>query len=333
MDVRQVRPTDAPLVLALSCDETAQIVTGPVPDARHLIVRTLAHATIPMALPGRTWIARDGEQVGLLVAQPRQYVIGWDVARLSVRGEADRLLGPLFQAVTAHLQVKGVPRLFARCRSEQRDILSAFDFMSLAREYILVGPGTRRNGDTHLHADSRYRMPQDAWPLHQLESETTPSLVRQLEGLTSSDWSHKARDMSEVVVEQDGHIVAWIGWSLKSHHGTTQLSMLVHPRYQDLAPNLLAHALAHVDPASRLLTRVRDYRVETLRAFTDAGFEIVAEEIVMVKHAGVEMAQEERSKLRLHHVPSIQGVNTQLQCRTVPATQSAYVHLQKETIQ
>ncbi|GAC1319454.1 MAG: hypothetical protein NVS2B16_16020 [Chloroflexota bacterium] len=312
MDVRQVRPTDAPLVLALALDENAQLVTGPAPNARPLILRTMAHATVPLALPGRTWIARDGATTGLLEAQPRQYVLGWDVVRLAVHGDPHRVLAPLMQAATAHLQSRGVPRLFARCRPEQSAYLSALDFMSLAREYVLLGPGGHVRTDTHLHVDSRYRMPQDAWPLHQLESDTTPALVRQLEGLTSSDWSHKSKDMSEVVVEQDGRIVAWIGWGARRQHGTVELAMLVHPDYKDLANNLVAHALDRAPSHTRFVARVRDYRVETMRALTDMGFQIVGEETVMVKHAGVEVVQEERPTLRLGRVPSIQGVNTQL---------------------
>ena len=319
MDVRQVRPTDAPLALALALDENAQIVTGPAPHTRPAIYRTLAQAAFPMALPGRSWIGRDGASAGLLEAQPRQYVIGWDVVRLAVHGEPDRILAPLVHVATMHLQSRGVPRLFARCTAAHREILSALDFMSLAREYVLLGPVAHQRRDSSLHADSRYRMPQDAWPLHQLESETTPVLVRQLEGLTSSDWSHKARDMSEIVVEKDGRIVAWIGWGAKAHDGLVQLGMLVHPDHKDLAPNLLMHALDSAPPNTRFITRVREYRVEVLKAFTEAGFQITAEEAVMVKHAGVEMAQVERGKLRLARVPSIQGVNTQLRYSAVAA--------------
>lgn len=331
MDVRQVRPTDVPLVLALALDESAQIVTGPAPYTRPPIHRTIAQAAVPMALPGRTWIGADGAAAGLLEAQPRQYVIGWDVARLAVRGDSSRILGPLVHAATVHLQNRGVPRLFARCPAAHRDVLSALDFMSLAREYVLLGPATHRRQETPLHADSRYRMPQDAWPLHQLESETTPVLVRQLEGLTSSDWSHKSRDMSEIVIEQDGRIVAWIGWGAKARDGLVQLAMLVHPDHKDLAPNLLVHALDHAAPNTRFVTRVREYRVEVLKAFTEAGFQIIAEETVMVKHAGVEMAQVERGKLRLARVPSIQGVNTQLRYSAVPAVSSdPEQRLQKE---
>ena len=32
-------------------------------------------------------------------------------------------------------------------------------------------------------------MPQDSWPLRQLENSQTPVLVSQLEGLTSANWS------------------------------------------------------------------------------------------------------------------------------------------------
>ncbi len=312
MDVRQARPTDAPLVLALALDDAAQIVTGPALNVRPPLTRLISHIAFPLAGPGRTWVARNGADTGILEAQPRQFVIGWDVTRLAIRGNVDRILAPLLHAATSHLQSRGVPRLFARCPSRQRDLLSRLDFLTLAREYVLLGPANHIRTESGLHIDSRYRMPHDAWPLHQLESETTPALVRQLEGLTSSDWSYKSRDRSDIVVEQGGRIVAWVGYGARITYGHVRLGMLVHPDFKDLAQELIRHALDHAPPNTRFVARVREYHVETLQAMREAGFETVAEEVLMVKHAGVEVVPEARGRLRLGRVPSIQGVNSQL---------------------
>src|SRR5947209_7142493 len=297
MDVRQVRPTDAPLVLALALDDTAQLVTGPGPLAPSPLWRLATQAVMPMAFSGRAWIAKDGTSAGILEAQPRPYVMGWDVVRLAVRGDHSLVVGPLLGGATAHLQSKGVPRLFARCTADLREILAAHDFLTLAQEYVLLGPSQRPPGDGGLNADSRYRMPQDAWPLHQLESETTPALVRQLEGLTSSDWSHKSRGMSEVVVEAEGRIVAWIGWGIKPHRGLVQLGLLVRPEYKHVGPRLVLHALQHAPEGSRFAIRVREYQAEAIQACLDAGFQIVGEEPLMVKHAGAEGVAEARRHL------------------------------------
>lgn len=307
MDVRQVRPTDAPLVLSLAIDEGSHLVKSrdwPHPTP---LARTLARAALPLALSGRSWIARDGASVAFLEAEPRQYVIGWDVTRLAVRGDACTVVGPVVKAATAHLQSKGVPRLFARCEKEHIDALRSVEFHSLAQEYVLVGPRSAVAEDANLPLDSRYRMPQDAWPLHQLEVESTPALVRQFEGLTSHDWSKK-HQMTEIVVEKDGRIAAWIGWDDRGRHGYSHLSMLVHEKHSDLGPDLLRHAAKDLPPGRQFVTRVRGYQVEALQTFLDAKFQIVTEEILMVKHAGVELARDAPARLRVARVPSIHAL-------------------------
>lgn len=306
MDVRQVRPTDAPLLLALALDERAQLVER----ERAPVARAIAQTVLPPAMRGKAWVARGARGVGLLQAQPRQYVLGWDVTRLAVRGDVPEIVGPLMHAATVHLQSRGVPRLFARCSQETCETLTSLDFHVLAREYILVGPLSYRGQEGPLPDDSRYRMPQDAWPLHQLESETTPALVRQLEGLTSSDWSHAKRDMTEIVIERDGHLVGWLSWDAKGRHGYARLGLLVHPAYRDVGPQLIAHAIAQAPTALRFVSRIRDYQVETLRSLTDAGFDITGEETLMVKHAGVQAVRTTGSKLRVSALTTITGVHT-----------------------
>jgi hypothetical protein len=155
-------------------------------------------------------------------------------------------------------------------------------------------------------------MPQDAWPLHQLESDVTPPLVRQLEGLASIDWSRKDRDMSEIVVERDGRVVAWVGWGARVAPDLIQVGLLGHPGYKEVGPSLLQHVLAQGSAGSRYVARVRDYQVEALRTFLDAGFQDVVEEILMVKHARVELARVAKARLQVAHVPSMQPFHSRL---------------------
>ncbi len=320
MDVRLARPTDALLVLSLALDQEAHVVRSPAWPAANPVVRSLARATLPLAAPGRTWIGRDGWSVALLEAQPRQYVIGWDVTRLVVQGDRGVDLGPLLQAATIHLQGRGVPRLFARCRDDARGALKRLDFSALAREYILMGPEGEMIGDGPIPLESRYRMRQDDWPLHQLESEITPPLIRHLEGLTSLDWSHPVRAMSEIVVERDGRVVAWVGWGSKAEAGFLRVGMLLHPQHAQLGPILLRHAHRQVKPGCRLLARVRDYQVETLRAFTDTGFQAVGEEVLMVKHAGVEAVRSVKPWQHVAALPSMQGFRSATKRRAAVTT-------------
>jgi hypothetical protein len=55
--------------------------------------------------------------------------------------------------------------------------------------------------------------------------------------------------------------------------------------------------------------------VHTLRAFTDAGFSIEAEEVLLVKHAGVELAPSFKTRLAVNTVPSISGFNVHIRRR------------------
>ena len=306
MDVRPVRPTDAPLVLALVLDAGSHLVRSCAWSEDKPTTQSILRAIIPMPAMGRSWIARHENSIALLEARPRQYVIGWDVTRLVVRGNPDYVLPAVVAAAKEHLQSRGVPRLFARVSSDSHELLLQIGFTPLAREYILLSAATDSQEDVPLPAESRYRMPQDAWPLHQLEQELTPALVRQIEGLTSMDWVQNGRQRSDIVVEIDGKIAAWIGWMRKPRQGFYQMGMMIHPDYPDLGPDLLRYALRSLPPGSRCAARVREYQTEALRTFTDAGFSIEAEDTLMVKHAGLELAREPKGLRRVVGVPSMQ---------------------------
>src|SRR5579872_2582292 len=291
MDVRLARPTDAPLVLALALDDKAHLVRSNSWPAANPVARSVVRALLPYTLPGRSWLARDGSAAALLEAQPRRYVIGWDVTRLAVHGCPDAVVDGVVAAATAHLRAHGVPRLFARCAPEASDLLKARAFHPLAREYVLARAPMSPERDGELPIDSRYRMPQDAWPLHQLESDVTPPLVRQLEGLTSLDWSRMPRGRSEIVVERDGRVVAWIGWGSAAGRGITHIDLLVHREHAEAAASLVDHVLATAPEGTLFAARVRDYHTEALTILRNAGFEIVGEEVLLVKHGSVELAK------------------------------------------
>jgi hypothetical protein len=312
MDVRLARPTDVPLLISLALDESAHLVSAPVWPANHALVRSLARAIFPLALPGRLWVCHDGSSSGLLEVQPRRYVIGCDITRLAVQGDAEAVIGPSLQAAVDYLRARGVPRLFARATEEAGTLLQEYDFQRLAREYVLLGPTTFSTGESDLPSDSRYRIPPDAWPLHQLETSLTPPLIRQLEGLSSVDWSTTLKDMSEIVVERDGKLVAWVGWGARCGSHLININLLVDADHREIGPDLIRHVLKQIKPGHRLVARVRDYQVEITRAFTDSGFEVVSEEVLLLKHAGVELARAQSRRLNVAAVPSVPGFNLKL---------------------
>lgn len=320
MDVRLARPTDALLVLSLSLDEGAHLVRGPAWPSCNPVTRSVARTALPFAPLGRLWIARDSQGSGLLEAAPRRYVIGWDITRFAVHGNHEQIVPPLLAAAAEHLQSRRVPRLFARCSEDSADELRSAGFHSLAREFVLHGEGRPSPEDDTLPVDSRYRMPQDAWPLHQLESEVTPTLVRQMEGLTSLDWSRRRPKMREIVVERDGQMVAWVGWGARLGRGVAQIGLLVHPDHAALGMDLLRYALGQSPSGTHLVARVRDYQPEVLNAFLRSGFSQVADEVLMVKHAQVVPVQTLKPIMAVASVPGVRAFRHHVRVIAHPPT-------------
>jgi hypothetical protein len=302
MDVRQARPTDAPLVLALALDEHTHLVTDSDRPGAASLLRTASSALLPLAVPGRTWVAHSRSTAAMLEARPRRYVIGWDVCRLAARGQADEVVSAVVSAAVCHLQSRGIPRLFARCAEDRQEVLSRLEFRPIAREFVLAGSGTGEGGD-NLPSGSRYRMPQDAWPLHLLATDVTPPLVRHLEGSTSVDWNER-KNSREIIVEREGRIVAWIGWRVRATHGVRPVAMIVHDEHAETGLELLMHALRQAPAGTRFRARIREYQPEALQAFLDAGFTIIATEVVMVRHGRLQPALA-RKRVAVARIPSM----------------------------
>jgi hypothetical protein len=252
------------------------------------------------------WIAADGANSAVLEARPRRYVIGWNVMCLAARGDREAVAGAVLDEAMQHLHHRGIPRLFARCPESALHELEALGFRPLRREHVLVGSAGNEDEPDELPVGSRYRMPQDAWALHQLENALTPPLIRQLEGATSAQWAGESRGMAEIVVERDGQAVGWIGWGQRATHGARRLSLLVHPDHRDLAPLLLHYVLAQSLPGTTFQTRVRDYQSELLPVFYDAGFRSLGMEVLMVRHGGV-VPVRVRPRMRVAPAPGIQA--------------------------
>jgi hypothetical protein len=266
MDVRQARPTDAPLVLTLAIDRDAHLVRGTEGPDRAPLLRTLWRALLPLG--SGLWIARDGGASALLEVRPRPYVIGWDITRLAVRrnrareesGERSEVLGAVIAAAAEQAQRRGVPRLFVRCTDEALQALQRYDFRPIAHEYVLLG------------------------------------------GSSSLEWSTPRRHSQEIVVERDGAIVGWIGWRTRPVGGLLPLGMVFHPDH-DGAAELLAHAMGRLPAGARAIIRVREYQEEVVRVCLDAGFVVVAGETVAVKHGRLQFAEAPR-RLHAARVPS-----------------------------
>lgn len=268
-------------------------------------------------MPGgeKTWLAESNAGfLGFAQARPRKYVLGWELTTIRLRPDADHqgVTSALIAESLQHLQDRGIPRLFARTSedSDGQALLVGAGFTHLLSESVYVRQPAPARPPTDTPVGMRYRMPQDAWPLRQLENGQTPVLISQLEGLTSAGWSMPRRQMfrrdepADLVIERSGEIVGWVGWtfvnaghSLPEH---VRMALLTHTDHSDLAAPLLDYALYVIGakrPNSETILRIRDYNVPPFSMLGDRGFDESARYMLYIKHGRLQVVTQPTGKL------------------------------------
>ncbi|GEM_PF-4303886 len=263
---------------------------------------------------GKTWIVEDDSGlVGFAQVRPRRYVLGWELTRLHVRRSCDPEdpVRCLIQEILAYLQGRGIPRLFGRTPEESlgHDILLACGFTHLVSETVFIRDPELTPTPRETPVGLRYRMPQDAWPLRQLESSQTPLLISQLEGLTSVSvngppnrrW--RRDEPSELVIERDGELAGWIWWTRARSQDCREhvrLGILTQQDETAIASALLEyalHAIAGAGAGNRIVLRLRDYQMPLHSVVADHGFREVARETLHLKHGRLQVIPKKVSRL------------------------------------
>ncbi len=277
-------------------------------------------------VPGRekTWVAEDrGVLAGFVQARPRSVVLGWEIIRVHVHPDCEpvQVVGALVQEMLGHLQEKGIPRLFARTQidSEGHLCMNACGFTHLTSESVFLREAQKTPPPEEMPTGMRYRMPQDAWPLRQLESSQTPQMVSQLEGLTSLNWSMPRQRRwgkdrtSELVVERDGELAGWVGWVFVGVGGGcrdhVRLGILAHTDDTEMAAAMVEYALHAISgerPTARIIVRLRDYQMPLNRVLEDHGFTEVFRETLHIKHGRLQLLPKRVSRL-LEFVPTVRA--------------------------
>ena len=309
MKTRVARQTDLLKIRSLGGDVVRILEPSPLDDARGLVSAIL--------MPGgeKVWITEDDSGlVGCAQARPRKYVLGWELVRLEIRRNRDEesVTAELIQDVLQHLQDQGIPRLFARTKESSlgEEILVACGFTVLLSETIFVREPNAARAPASTPTGLRYRMPQDAWPLRQLESGQTPQLISQLEGLTSASWSMpryavlRREEHTDLIIERDGEIVGWAGWSfVGATHGAREharLSLMIDAEHCDLGSPLLDYALYAINakrPTAQIIVRLRDYQEPLRSALFDHDFAEAGRESLLIKHGRLETVAKPSRKL------------------------------------
>lgn len=309
MKTRLARQFDVLALRHLVTEGAVIIAPSQLEDGRGVLVSTL--------LPGgeRSWVAEDDSGIaGFVQARPRKYVLGWEVTRAHVRGDTDAeaVVAVLVQEILQFLQDRGIPRLFARVPVESpgHNVLVACGFTQLLSETIFVRTPEQARPPDETPVGMRYRMPQDAWPLRQLENSQTPLLISQLEGLTSSNWSMPAHrilrkeEPNELVVERDGDIVGWVGWSYagssQAGRDHVRLGLMTGTDHTDLAAPLLDYALYVIGskrPGASVTLRLRDYQTPLMQTLFDRDFREVGHDTLFIKHGRLQTVAKRIGKL------------------------------------
>jgi len=127
--------------------------------------------------------------------------------------------------------------------------------------------------------------------LFQLYNVAVPESVRQVEAATFAEWLAAqerrwlARRSSQLVLEGDGHLAAWIRAAADGDIG--RFDVLVHPRQLDLLEPLLLAALARLSGQGILLALVPEYQEPLARLLERLGFERREQYAVMAKRTAV----------------------------------------------
>jgi hypothetical protein len=288
-------------------------------------------------LPGseKSWVVEGNSGlVGFAHARPRRYVLGWELVHVQHRRDypAQDVVSALVKEVLQYLQNRGIPRLFARTpeSSVGHDILLDCGFTPLLSEIVYVRSAQSGQPPEETPVGMRYRMPQDAWPLRQLENGQTPLLISQLEGLTSANWSLPKRrlqkdELTDLVVERDGEIVGWVGWSpfgtatgLREH---VRLGIMTSTDQPEIIAPLLDYALYVIGskrPNAEVVIRLREYQSSAFSALIERGFTEVARDTLFIKHGRLQVVTKRIGKL-FELAPTVQAFSLK------PTTESAKI--------
>lgn len=190
---------------------------------------------------------------------------------------------------------KGVQRIFTKLPIDNEQALEIFrevGFGAYARRHIycqtLGSSPTPTGGDNPW----RPRHPKDTWGLMRLYSTVTPRPVQQAEGLERqkegppTPWFMRfARE--EYVVESQEEIIAFL--RLIPGRKAYWMKLILHPHAEAKGALLLSTALSLLPANARgaVYCGVREYEVALKGCISQAGFQPVAGEMLLVKHTTV----------------------------------------------
>ena len=307
MGVRSARVSDLLAIRTLAADSAAQVLGSPFsgdsPSPVGLLLRGWYSG---MAHPSRTMVVgRGGCGRGFAQAKARPGRESWDVVRLACLApdpqSVERVCSELLGRICAVAAQSGALRTFARAPAEDGDRLSLLTrhaFRPYATEITHYGslwPLVQAAPDPG--PDVRMRLPRDGWDVFSLYCALTPAMVRHAESRSLREWTPPPRPQlpglrasqrapREVVLGEQGTLLAWIRWQPMRASRPQRLDLLIRPDAVDRLPELIRFAAYEqgLDVNSPTLCQTREYDGRLSSTLDQAGFEPVLRETLLVRH-------------------------------------------------
>ncbi|MBI2845346.1 MAG: hypothetical protein HYX86_02240 [Chloroflexi bacterium] len=190
---------------------------------------------------------------------------------------------------------KGAQRIFVKIPEDFEEALDVFrqvGFGAYARRHIYRRSLEPRGGAPGRTISWRPRRDTDSWGLMRLYSTVTPSPVQVAEGLERqkegppAPWFRPA-GREEYVAENKEEIIGFL--RIISGRKGYWMKFILHPDAEEMGPDLLHSALTLLaeDSGKPVYCGVREYEGALKSCISHAEFQVLAGEVLMVKHTTV----------------------------------------------
>lgn len=161
--------------------------------------------------------------------------------------------------------------------------LRATGFSAFAHEYVYKVPAVPAG---EIHGSVRMQENSDVWGIHQLYIQTTPRDVQNAEAFTSHEWDLDLEGRSRrgwLIASEFGPIAYVRVRTSRKHH---QLDTMFLPDASHVLVTLLKAVFAALGNESprKTYVSVRGYQQELVSILTNSGFELEADQLMMVRY-------------------------------------------------
>lgn len=262
------------------------------PGATQLVARRVLegdHSSRPL------FVAIDrvtNDRIGALQCQQRGSDERWTLQYLKtsdVANQENPAPIALLEYAISQAGWHGARRIMARSfvDSPLTGALRSTGFSAFTHEYIYALPRVPV-GDSDRSV--RIQENSDVWGIHQLYLQTTPREVQNAEALTSHEWDVdlEGRSRRGWLMTSDSGPNAYV--RVRTTRKCHRLDVMFEPEARQVLPTLLGAVFDALrnDSSRPVYVSVRGYQQEMESALTNVGFELDADQLMMVRYTTVQ---------------------------------------------